>query len=59
MAMENVSANNVVCTYISEIAKGNSCITEGKHLQLRGMVHIMNLVLQDGIKQCSEHVDKA
>ncbi|KAL9660971.1 hypothetical protein QQ045_025790 [Rhodiola kirilowii] len=58
VTVDNASANDVLCAYISEMVSGRGSITEGKYVHIRCMAHILNLIVQDGIKQCGVHVDK-
>ncbi|KAL9661015.1 hypothetical protein QQ045_025834 [Rhodiola kirilowii] len=58
VTVDNASANDVLCAYISEMVSSRGSITEGKYVHIRCMAHILNLIVQDGIKQCGVHVDK-
>lgn len=51
-------SSDAACTYLPVMAKDKGCITEGKYLHMRCMMHIVNWVVQDSIKLCGELVDK-
>ena len=53
----NATSNDVAISYLKKKLNNlETCIQDGKFLQLRCIVHILNLIVTDGLKEMNELV---
>ena len=58
VTVDNASANDIACDLMKGIAMDNDCIGSGQFLHVRCIEHIINLVVQDGLKEGGDHFTK-
>lgn len=59
ITVDNSSASDGVVTYLAKISnKAKTSILEGKLLHMRCVVHIVNLIVQDGLKELDTSVKR-
>ncbi|XP_055830975.1 zinc finger BED domain-containing protein RICESLEEPER 2-like [Solanum dulcamara] len=57
--VDNASSNDVTVKELSkQLTKMGTNLMNGNHLHVRCMAHIMNLVVQDGLKECSLSIER-
>ncbi|KAM3344326.1 hypothetical protein P3S68_026418 [Capsicum galapagoense] len=60
ITVDNASSNDVTMIEISkQISNWGTNIMVGQHLHMRYMVHILNLIVQDGLKEIDISVKRA
>ncbi|XP_055823973.1 zinc finger BED domain-containing protein RICESLEEPER 1-like [Solanum dulcamara] len=59
ITVDNASSNDVTVKELSkQLTKMGTNLMNGNHLHVRCMAHIMNLVVQDGLKECSLSIER-
>ncbi|XP_060182751.1 zinc finger BED domain-containing protein RICESLEEPER 2-like [Lycium barbarum] len=59
VTVDNASSNDVTVKELSkQLTKMGTNLMNGNHLHVRCMAHIMNLVVQDGLKECSLYIER-
>ncbi|KAM3288286.1 hypothetical protein P3S67_021716 [Capsicum chacoense] len=59
VTVDNASSNNVCVAELSkQLTKWGTNLLGGKHLHVRCMAHIINLVVQDGIKEANISIER-
>ena len=57
--MDNASSNNVAIDYVKEkIKESDSSIFGGEFMHMRCCAHILNLIVQSGLKSIHESIAK-
>ena len=57
--MDNASSNDVVvANFKKKMAKWDTSIMNGQYLHMRCVVHIINLVVQNGLKDLNESITR-
>ena len=58
ISVDNASANDVAIDFLKKsFQNANKCLLNGKWLHIRCVAHILNLVVQDGIKKVGISVE--
>lgn len=59
ITVDNASSNDVAVTELSkQFSNWGTNIMEGQHLHVRCMAHILNLIVQDGLKEVGKSVKR-
>ncbi|KAK8614480.1 hypothetical protein V6N13_068280 [Hibiscus sabdariffa] len=59
ITVDNASANGVGIAYLrKKLSHRNTCVANGKYMHMRCVAHIINLIVQEGVKYVSMSVDR-
>lgn len=59
VTVDNASSNNVAVSELSkQLTKWGTNLMSGSHLHVRCMAHIVNLIVQDGIKEANVSIER-
>nr|XP_043626184.1 zinc finger BED domain-containing protein RICESLEEPER 2-like [Erigeron canadensis] len=59
ISVDNASANDVAVNFLRNVLKSsNHCLLTGQYTHIRCVAHILNLVVQDGIKKVGKSIEK-
>ncbi|KAK8701839.1 hypothetical protein V6N13_020217 [Hibiscus sabdariffa] len=59
VTVDNASANSVGIEYLrKKLNHRNTCVANGKYMHTRCVAHIINLIVQEGVKYASVSVDR-
>ncbi|XP_042944041.1 zinc finger BED domain-containing protein RICESLEEPER 2-like isoform X2 [Carya illinoinensis] len=54
VTVDNASSNDVAIDYLKRFVEGH--LLEGKYIHIRCCAHIMNLIVNDGLKDCDDSI---
>ncbi|GMI86360.1 DAYSLEEPER [Hibiscus trionum] len=59
VTVDNASANGVGIEYLrKKLNHRNTCVANGKYMHMRCVAHVINLIVQEGVKHASGSVDR-